>query len=188
MSVPTCNSVALPTCTLSLPKGAELSTVAIEALVFQGIKSLNRLASCRSEGPELSAAIRQLRDAIRLVSEPSRNWTPKDQLRLVHQFSSWIPSISFGDISKQNSIVLAILAHFFAVPLVLELVYYYMLTPVSLPLISSIRTKGISEIDILLRRKEWIYCEGCGAGHDYYELMAFPLNTLHLFQYYTDIR
>lgn len=62
------------------------------------------------------------------------------------------------------------------------------LAPVSLPLVGSIRAKSITEIGILWREREVIYCGGCETDHAYHEFMAFPLNTLHLFEYCTSLR
>jgi hypothetical protein len=152
----------------------------LESLLAEGISSLNRLASCPKDSPDLSAIIRQLRDTCRIVYERPSNRSAEDQFKLVHPFAAWMDkySISYVAISEGDSLVLVILAHFYAVVVTLAIVF----PGIDLPLVTPIPLESIIKVDQILRRKPGFFCANCKAYHCQIELMAFPLNTVSVFR------
>lgn len=151
-----------------------------KSLLIQGISSLNMLSSCSKNIPELSALIRQLRDTCRIVHERSSDWSLEEQYRLLHPFSAWMDkyTISYFAISEGDTVVLAILAHFFAVVVALDLAF----PDIDLPLMTPIRLRSIVEIGQVMQRKAPFFCGGCREVHYQEGMMAFPLNAVHVFQ------
>lgn len=152
----------------------------LKSLLAQGISSLNGLSSCSKDRPDLSALIRQLRDTCRIVHERSSNWQVDDQFRLVHPFAAWMDkyTVSYVAISEGDPVVLATLAHFFAVVVALDLAF----RDIDLPLASSIRLRSIIEVGRVLRRKPEFFCGNCRTVHEQDDVMAFPLNTVYVFR------
>jgi hypothetical protein len=154
-------------------------TPILKSLLAQGISSLNGLSSCSKDIPDLSALIRQLRDTCRIVYERSSKWPVKEQFRLFHPFAAWMDkyTISYVAISEGDPIVLATLAHFFAVVVTLDLAF----PDIDLPLVSPIRLRSIIELGRVLRKKPEFFCGNCRTVHEQDDLMAFPLNTVYVF-------
>jgi hypothetical protein len=154
----------------------------LESLISQGINSLNRLVPCRKDGPDLNALIRQLRDAVRIVQEQSSGLSIEEQTRMIHPFTLWMNkySISYSAISGRRPLILASLAHWYAVTIVLNLAC----PDVKLPLISPIRAKSILEIDGKLKKMESVNCDVCRLFHSYNDLMGFPMNVIDVFRHF----
>lgn len=155
----------------------------VSILLLQGIDSLNGLASCLRDDLTLAAMVRQFRDALRLVQQrEDLEWSIEDQFKLIHPFSAWITkyAISFIDISEKRSIILAVLAHMYAVVVVLSMA----LPAVDLPLFASIRIRGILEVDLILGQQPGFLCDTCSTFHVHSKVMDFPLNTVHSYQFF----
>jgi len=117
---------------------------------------------------------------MRLVYERrSSDWSVADQFRLVYPFSSWMTkyAISFVAISEEDSVTITTLAHTFAVVVTLAIA----LPAIDLPLFASIRLKSIFEADRILRKKPAVLCSVCNRFHHHDELIAFPLNAVHVY-------
>ncbi|KAE9373902.1 hypothetical protein N431DRAFT_504404 [Stipitochalara longipes BDJ] len=151
----------------------------LKSVLAQGISSLNGLSSCAKDRPDLSALVRHLRDTCRVVHDRSSNWSVEDQFRLMHPFSAWMNkyTISYIAISEGDPIVLATLAHFFAVVVTLDLAF----PDINLLLVSPIRLQSIIEVGRVLRTKPAFFCGSCRIVHEEQDLMAFPLNTVHVY-------
>lgn len=152
-----------------------------EPLLSQGIRCLNELSSAPHDDLNRAAMIRQLRDALHLVSKrPVSGWSMTEQYRLLHPFSSWMTrySISFVDISNSNETLLATLANFYAVGITLVIVF----PALDILPFASIRLKGIIEIDQLLRSNPGLLCGTCSTYHYHNKWLEFPLNAVHTYQ------
>jgi hypothetical protein len=157
----------------------------LKSLVAQAIGSLNMLSSCSKDTPDLSALVRHLRDTCRIVHERSSDWLIEKQFRLVHPFAAWMDkyTISYFAISEKDTVVLATLAHFYAVVVCLALAFPEM----ALPLTTTIRLKSIIEIGQVFGSKPPFFCRGCREVHYQEGMMAFPLNAVHMFQECEDV-
>jgi len=165
---------------LTMTFDSDVEIFNLKSLLAQAVGSLNTLSSCSKDTPELSALVRHLRDTCRIVHERSSDWPIEEQFRLVHPFAAWMDkyTISYFAISEKDTVVLATLAHFYAVVVCLSLAFPEM----ALPLTTTIRLRSIIEIGQVFGSKPPFFCGGCREVHYQEGLMAFPLNAVHMFQ------
>ncbi|KAH8807123.1 hypothetical protein F5884DRAFT_788581 [Xylogone sp. PMI_703] len=151
-------------------------------LLAQSVSSLNRLVFCLQKDKNLAVMSRQLRDVARLVREQLHmEISTRDQYRLIHPFTAWFTkysTASYIDLSKRDPLLLFFLSHMYAVVVMLAVA----LPAIDLPFFASIRLRGILDIRLVLEREQGILCMACNVFHNYNELMAFPLNTVDVYQ------
>ena len=87
-------------------------------------------------------------------------------------------TLAFDDISATDPVVLAVIAHSYAVVLTLAVVF----PAVDLPIITAIRVKGIFEADRLGSGKPGWACGVCRDYHWREAVMEYPLTTVALYR------
>jgi hypothetical protein len=175
-------TVVVPPQSSSTTQESEDRNVSAHELLTQGVDSLNGLASCFRDDQNLAVVVRQLRDVMRLVHERlDSKISTKDQYRLIHPFTAWFTKYStssFITISERDPHLLIFLLHMYAVVITLAVAF----PAVDLPFFASIRLRGILKIRLTLEGELGFLCMACNAFHNYNQLMAFPLNTAHVYQ------
>lgn len=164
------------------PKGSNNRTACARTLCTEGIGALNRLACCFEDIQHLNLAIRQLRDTVRLVQRRlGTKISSKDQYRLIYPVSAWFTkneTSSLIDLSNKNPHVLVFLLYLYAVVVTLAVA----LPSVDLPFFALLRIRGIFEMRIVLSKEDGFLCGRCEAHHTCGQLMAFPLNSVYIYQ------
>jgi hypothetical protein len=87
-------------------------------------------------------------------------------------------TIAFEDISATDPVVLAVIAHSYAVVLTLAVVF----PAVDLPIITAIRVKGILEAERLGRGNPGWVCGVCRDYHWHETVMEYPLTAVALYR------
>lgn len=154
----------------------------VEKLLAEGVNSVNGLAFCFQGDRDLSAVLRQLRDVMRLVHERLGSDIPtEDQYRLIYPFTAWFaknPAASYICLSKKNPYLLVFLLHLYAVVVTLTTA----LPRIDVPLFAKFRLRAMLEICNILQYEAGFSCQRCNGVHSYYEIMAFPLNSVSVYQ------
>ncbi|KAL6831751.1 hypothetical protein V8C40DRAFT_237145 [Trichoderma camerunense] len=154
----------------------------IKTLLAEGIGSVNGLAFCFQGDRDLSAVLRQLRDVMRLVHERlGSDLSAEDQYRLVYPFTAWFvknSAASYVSLSAKNPFLLVFLLHMYAVVVSLTV----SLPRIDVPLFAKYRLRAILEICNILKNEPGFLCQRCNGFHSYEEVMAFPLNSVSVYQ------
>ncbi|KAL7943984.1 hypothetical protein V8C42DRAFT_327423 [Trichoderma barbatum] len=154
----------------------------VKKLLAEGISSVNGLAFCFQGDRDLSAVLRQLRDVMRLVHERLGSDIPtEDQYRLVYPFTAWFvknSAASYVSLSAKNPFLLVFLLHMYAVVVSLTVA----LPRIDVPLFAKFRLRAILEICNILKTEPGFLCQRCNGFHSYEEVMAFPLNSVSVYQ------
>ncbi|KAM0255358.1 hypothetical protein ACHAQJ_005878 [Trichoderma viride] len=154
----------------------------IKKLLAEGVNSVNGLAFCFQSDRDLSAVLRQLRDVMRLVHERLGSDIPtEDQYRLIYPFTAWFatnPAASYVSLSKKNPFLLVFLLHMYSVVVTLTAA----LPRIDVPLFAKFRLRAILSICEILKNDPGFLCQRCNGFHAYNEIMAFPLNSVSVYQ------
>ncbi|RFU74689.1 helicase [Trichoderma arundinaceum] len=154
----------------------------IRKLLAEGVNSVNGLAFCFQSDRDLSAVLRQLRDVMRLVHERlGSEISTEDQYRLIYPFTAWFvksSAASYVSLSKKNPFLLVFLLHMYAVVVTLTAA----LPRIDVPLFAKFRLRAILEICHILKDEPGFLCQRCNGVHAYNEVMAFPLNSVSVYQ------
>ncbi len=134
-------------------------------LLVQGIDTLNGLASCFQRDKNLAAAVRQLRDVMRLVHERLGTDIPAiEQYRLIHPFMAWFTknsSASFLALSERDPLTFVFLLHMYAAVVTLAVA----LPAIDFPFFASMRITGILEIRRAVLSQPGFMCTACNTVH-----------------------
>jgi hypothetical protein len=154
----------------------------VKTLLAEGVNSVNGLAFCFQGDRDLSAVLRQLRDVMRVVHERLGSDIPiEDQYRLIYPFTAWFaknPAASYVSLSKKNPFLLVFLLHMYAVVVTLTAA----LPRIDVPLFAKFRLRAILQICHILKSEPGFLCQRCNGFHAYNEIMAFPLNSVSVYQ------
>jgi hypothetical protein len=154
----------------------------IDDLLKQGVRAINKLATCFRENQNMAAVIRQLRDAMCVAQDRRKTPIPaKEQFRLIYPFTSWFTrnaAASFIDVSKRDPLVFLFIAYLYAVTIALVVA----LPAVDYPFFASMRIRGIFAIRSEIGEERAFICASCGVFHCYDEMMRFPLDAVEAYQ------
>ncbi|KAL6882229.1 hypothetical protein HDV57DRAFT_53077 [Trichoderma longibrachiatum] len=164
------------------PGDMEHRVVLVKKLLAEGMSAVNGLSFCFQGDRNLSAMLRQLRDAMRIVHDRLGTDIPaEDQYRLVYPFTSWFvknSAASYVALSARNPFLLVFLLHMYAVVVALTAA----LPRIDVPLFAKFRLRAILEICGLLKAEPGFLCQRCNGFHAYEEVMAFPLSSVSVYQ------